>query len=32
MLRVVRNRFTGEMYYTWNHYGDAGTPPFVKIR
>jgi RHS repeat-associated protein len=32
MLRVVRNKFTGEMYYTWNHYGDAGTPPFVKIR
>ncbi len=31
-LRVVRNKNTGETYYTWTHYGDAGPPPFVRIR
>jgi len=31
-LRVVVNTQTGEMYYTWTHYGDAGTPAFVQIR
>ena len=31
-LRVVVNQQTGEMYYTWTHYGDAGAPSFVKIR
>ncbi|QEU82598.1 hypothetical protein CP968_00135 [Streptomyces subrutilus] len=31
-LRVVRNTITGETYYTWTHYGDAGKPAFVRIR
>jgi len=31
-LRVVVNHVTGEMYYTWTHYGDSGAPAFVKIR
>ncbi|MEV0990805.1 polymorphic toxin-type HINT domain-containing protein [Streptomyces sp. NPDC049949] len=31
-LRVVRNQFTGETYYTWTHYGDSGRPAFVRIR
>jgi RHS repeat-associated protein len=31
-LRVVVNSQTGEMYYTWTHYGDSGNPAFVRIR
>ena len=31
-LRMVVNKATGEMYYTWSHYGDAGPVPFVKVR
>ncbi len=31
-LRLVKNQSTGEIYYTWTHYGDMGTPAFVKIR
>jgi guanyl-specific ribonuclease Sa len=31
-LRVVMNKDTGEMYYTWTHYGDSGPPAFVQIR
>jgi guanyl-specific ribonuclease Sa len=31
-LRVVRNTQTGEVYYTWTHYGDSGPPAFVRIR
>lgn len=31
-LRVVYNPDTGDMYYTWTHYGDSGYPPFVQIR
>ena len=31
-LRVVVNKQTGEMYYTWTHYGGAGKPAFVQIR
>ncbi|MEY2268800.1 MULTISPECIES: polymorphic toxin-type HINT domain-containing protein [Streptomyces] len=31
-LRVVRNQFTGETYYTWTHYGDSGKPAFVRVR
>jgi YD repeat-containing protein len=30
--RIVANPGTGEVYYTWTHYGDAGAPPFVRIR
>lgn len=30
--RIVKNVETGELYYTWTHYGDAGSPAFVKIR
>jgi len=30
--RIVVNHQTGEMYYTWTHYGDSGRPAFVKIR
>jgi ribonuclease len=30
--RVVVNKETGEMYYTWTHYGDSGNPAFVQIR
>ncbi|WP_408733303.1 ribonuclease domain-containing protein [Burkholderia cepacia] len=30
--RIVANSQTGEMYYTWTHYGDAGNPAFVQIR
>ena len=30
--RVVVNTETGEMYYSWTHYGDTGHPAFVKIR
>jgi guanyl-specific ribonuclease Sa len=30
--RVVVNSQTGEMYYTWTHYGDTAAPAFVKIR
>lgn len=30
--RIVVNSQTGEMYYTWTHYGDAAMPAFVKIR
>lgn len=31
-LRVVYDPSTGEMYYTWTHYGDSGDPAFVRIR
>jgi guanyl-specific ribonuclease Sa len=31
-LRVVVDDNTGSMYYTWTHYGDAGSPAFVQIR
>ena len=31
-LRVVTNSQTGEMYYTWSHYGQVGPPAFVRIR
>jgi RHS repeat-associated protein len=30
--RIVVNTKTGEMYYTWTHYGDSGQPAFVQIR
>ncbi|ACD23516.1 ribonuclease [Clostridium botulinum] len=30
--RIVKNIDTGEVYYTWTHYGDAGEPAFVRIR
>lgn len=30
--RVVINSLTGETYFTWTHYGDAGAPSFVRIR
>ncbi|WP_185734619.1 RHS repeat-associated core domain-containing protein, partial [Burkholderia sp. Bp9031] len=30
--RIVMNNQTGEMYYTWTHYGDTGNPAFVQIR
>jgi hypothetical protein len=31
--RLVVNSITGEMYYTWNHYGDRNAkPPFVQVR
>jgi hypothetical protein len=30
--RIVANPATGETYYTWTHYGDAGSPAFVRIR
>lgn len=30
--RVVVNTETGEVYYTWTHYGDTGTPAFIRIR
>ena len=30
--RIVVNNNTGEMYYTWTHYGQAGDPAFAKIR
>ena len=30
--RIVVNSQTGEVYYTWTHYGDSGTPAFVKVR
>ena len=30
--RIVVNSQTGEVYYTWTHYGTSGNPPFVKIR
>jgi RHS repeat-associated protein len=31
-LRVVYDPSSGEMYYTWTHYGDAGDSNFVRIR
>ncbi|MGC5033947.1 ribonuclease domain-containing protein [Micromonospora sp. DT229] len=31
-LRVVRNSDTGATYYTWTHYGDSGSPAFVRVR
>jgi hypothetical protein len=31
-LRLVVSPSTGEVYYTWTHYGDAGNPAFVRIR
>ncbi|WP_242984737.1 ribonuclease domain-containing protein [Clostridium taeniosporum] len=30
--RIVKNIDTGEVYYTWTHYEDAGEPAFVRIR
>nr|WP_246868068.1 RHS repeat-associated core domain-containing protein [Rhizobacter sp. SG703] len=30
--RIVVNGKTGEVYYTWTHYGDTAQPAFVKIR
>lgn len=30
--RVVLNSESGEIYYTWTHYGDAASPAFVQIR
>lgn len=30
--RIVVNKNTGEIYYSWTHYGDLGDPAFVKIR
>ncbi|WP_251862291.1 ribonuclease domain-containing protein [Clostridium sp. Marseille-Q2269] len=30
--RIVQNVETGELYYTWTHYGDAAKPAFVRIR
>jgi len=30
--RVVYDTSNGKIYYTWTHYGDAGYPPFVRIR
>ena len=30
--RIVVNNNSGEMYYTWTHYGQAGDPAFVRIR
>ena len=30
--RIVVNSQTGEIYYTWTHYGDTGPPAFVQIR
>lgn len=30
--RIVVNKETGAVYYTWTHYGDTGNPPFVRIR
>jgi guanyl-specific ribonuclease Sa len=30
--RIVVNSQTGEVYYTWTHYGDSGSPAFVRIR
>jgi RHS repeat-associated protein len=32
LRRIVLNNATGEMYYTWTHYGTVGSPPFVQIR
>ncbi|GAA1228206.1 hypothetical protein GCM10009676_08150 [Prauserella halophila] len=31
-LRVVRNSQSREVYYTWTHYGDSGSPSFVRVR
>lgn len=30
--RIVVNSQTGEVYYTWTHYGDTSKPAFVQIR
>jgi guanyl-specific ribonuclease Sa len=30
--RIVVNVNTGEVYYTWTHYGDSGKPAFVRVR
>jgi guanyl-specific ribonuclease Sa len=30
--RVVVDPNTGDVYYTWTHYGDTGSPAFVQIR
>jgi guanyl-specific ribonuclease Sa len=31
--RIVVNSATGEMYYTWNHYGGRNAkPPFVQVK
>ena len=31
-MRDVVDNNTGSKYYTWTHYGDAGSPEFVQIR
>ena len=30
--RIVVNGQTGEVYYTWTHYGDTAKPAFVQVR
>jgi hypothetical protein len=30
--RIVVNSQTGEVYYTWTHYGDTAKPAFVQVR
>jgi guanyl-specific ribonuclease Sa len=30
--RIVVNVETNEMYYTWTHYGDTGSPSFLRVR
>ena len=32
LQRIVVNSSTGDVYYSWTHYGDAGAPAFVQIR
>lgn len=29
--RIVINTVTGERFYTWTHYGDTGSPHFVRF-
>jgi guanyl-specific ribonuclease Sa len=31
-LCVIVHNDTGATYYTWTHYGDHGSPSFVRIR
>jgi guanyl-specific ribonuclease Sa len=30
--RVVKNVDTGDLFYTWTHYGDSGDPAFLRIK
>ncbi|MCC6699391.1 MAG: RHS repeat-associated core domain-containing protein [Candidatus Hydrogenedentes bacterium] len=30
--RIVVDELTGEIFYSWTHYGDTGRPAFVQIR